>query len=85
MDENFGEGRISGTDAIAKLRSGGMTSEVIISCSGNTTPNAMLLADAVWGKPYPDWKDGTMLQQLVTLLDQRTMDLHANASSSVCR
>ena len=50
--------------------------EVIISCSGDSRSERahdVPGADAVWNKPFPDWRDGTMQRQLVELLADRRL------------
>jgi hypothetical protein len=50
--------------------------EVIISCSGysrSERAHDVPGADAVWNKPFPDWRDGTMQRQLVELLADRRL------------
>ena len=82
LDENFGIGRTCGSEAILQLRdSWKATSEnrpVVISCNGNGsdglfTPEERVDfgIDAVWGKPTPDWQDGTMQAILAELLERR--------------
>ena len=82
LDENFGIGRTCGSEAILQLRdSWKATSEnrpVVISCNGNGsdglfTPEERVDfgIDAVWGKPTPDWQDGTMQAILAELLEKR--------------
>lgn len=80
MDEHFGVNCMMGSEAITQLRARG-SREVIIACSGNDADVAAKLgdlADAVWPKPYPNWQDGTMLREVVTLLRRR----HFSASQS---
>lgn len=71
MDENFGADLMCGSEAIKALRCRLKYQGVIISCSGNVVHDQNFrykeFVDAVWGKPYPDWKDGTMLGELVAL------------------
>ena len=50
--------------------------EVIISCSGysrSERAHDVPGADAVWNKPFPDWRDGIMQRQLVELLADRRL------------
>eukprot|EP00965_Chrysotila_dentata_P087940 2903336-Pleurochrysis_carterae.AAC.2 len=66
FDENFGADRINGSQAIRRIRQAGFMNLVIISCTGGlggTSSEEEILAcgaDAVWGKPFPSWVDGTM-------------------------
>ena len=50
--------------------------EVIISCSSDyryERTQKVPGVDAVWGKPFPDWRDGSMQRQLVELLANQRM------------
>mmetsp|Transcript_24973 Transcript_24973/g.63635 ORF Transcript_24973/g.63635 Transcript_24973/m.63635 type:complete len:160 (-) Transcript_24973:262-741(-) len=73
MDQHFDAGTMTGSEAIAQLRAKGAGREVIILCSGNnsqsTTGKAAnsVQADATWGKPWPDWRNGDMQRQLAPL------------------
>mmetsp|Transcript_51156 Transcript_51156/g.111152 ORF Transcript_51156/g.111152 Transcript_51156/m.111152 type:complete len:506 (-) Transcript_51156:378-1895(-) len=77
FDENFGADRMSGSQAIRLIREAGVTNLVIISCTGalggSTSEEEILAsgADAVWGKPFPSWSDGTMQGELAGLLHDR--------------
>ena len=71
MDENFGVGHIAGSKIILKLRATIPADDmVIVSCSGNYMSRDGMIegADAMWGKPFPDWRDGSMQRQLLPLL-----------------
>jgi CheY-like chemotaxis protein len=77
IDEYYGVEKMRGSEAINQLRAASPEGrEIIVSCSGNASvENASSVtvvgADAVWGKPFPDWRDGTMQHQLRDLFSKR--------------
>uniref|UniRef100_A0A7S3AHA9 Response regulatory domain-containing protein n=1 Tax=Haptolina ericina TaxID=156174 RepID=A0A7S3AHA9_9EUKA len=79
MDEIFITEQTSrcmlGSEAIKLLRPQLSGGEVIISCSGNYSEgNKGVIpqgADAVWCKPFPDFRDGSMQRQLLALFQAR--------------
>jgi len=73
MDEHFGPTLMLGSTAVPKLRSALSGREVIISCTGNATESSLnnVDIDAIWGKPVPDWRDGTMQRDLKALFEKR--------------
>ncbi|KAL3892520.1 MAG: hypothetical protein SGPRY_015054 [Prymnesium sp.] len=77
IDEHFGPGGKTGSVAIKEIRSKGMSNEVIVLCSGNAlemgSRGAPGLIDALWGKPFPSWTDGSMQAQLSQLFRKRAM------------
>jgi len=75
VDEHFNNSTMVGSEVIRELRGKLSGKEVIISCTGNHDSKMVEVlgnsVDAVWGKPYPDHRDGTMQAQLVTLLAKK--------------
>ena len=79
MDEIFITKQTSrcmlGSEAIKLLRPQLSGGEVIISCSGNYSESQKSVipegADAVWCKPFPDFRDGSMQRQLLSLFQTR--------------
>ena len=81
MDENFGEDdsfqpRMLGTEAIRRLRAFGLRHPVVVAMSGNNDAESVALfercgADDCWGKPFPDWRDGTFQRGLAALCERR--------------
>lgn len=72
-DEHFGFDCMLGSQAVKILRAQGSQQSIII-CSGNDSDlvhQVGHLADGMWGKPYPNWQDGSMLQEVVTVLKRR--------------
>lgn len=78
IDEHFNPGGKSGSAAVKEIRSKSKDSGVIILCTGNSESIAEKLpgglVDAVWGKPFPSWRDGSMQMQLYELLKKRPAD-----------
>lgn len=77
MDERFEKSKLTGSQAIPYLRAALSGTEVIIRWSGyyslSTLPYSTSGADAEWGKPSPDWRDGTMQKHLIALFARRRM------------
>lgn len=83
LDEHFGMGRMLGSSAIDKIRARSSGKEVIISCTGNAFDNIggrPAGVDAVWGKPLPNWADGTMRKELATLIDRKRNHARPNGT-----
>jgi CheY-like chemotaxis protein len=76
FDEDFGTGRMVGTEAIRRCRSAGLNALVIISCTGAlvmVSADTILKqgADAVWSKPFPDWRNGDLQRSIATARAER--------------
>ena len=80
MDEIFervpGEKLMRGSECTRQLRTAGVQTPVI-ACSGNVSgaeSEKLFLeagADLVWGKPFPDFTDGSMQRDIAMLLQHR--------------
>lgn len=85
IDEHFKPGGQNGSEAIKEIRSKSMHNEVIVLCTGNSASMASMLrgglVDAIWGKPLPSWRDGSMQAQLYQLLKKRAADKLVDAQN----
>ena len=79
-----------GSDATRQLRehevAAGLPPAIVVACTGNASyMEAALLehADLVWGKPFPDFSDGTMQRSLTPLLARRTAAQQQDASERI--
>ena len=67
-----------GSEAARRLRAAGERAPIVV-CSGNVTDageiadgaarlSSLEAVDALWGKPFPDWKDGSLQRSLAEVL-----------------
>ena len=82
LDENFdtplAQQLMRGSEAARRLRAAGERAPIVV-CSGNVTDSGEIAdgaarlssleaVDALWGKPFPDWKDGSLQRSLAEVL-----------------
>ena len=76
------EGRLTGTEVTRRYRAtsadGGRAAPlVIVGCTGNADSRGhretarLAGQDAVWGKPFPSFTDGSMQREVARLLNSR--------------